>query len=313
MAAVSERAVGLLRRVSTALQRPLDNPRTRRWVLVLAFVLFAAVSITSFLALPARAQFDWRYVPLFVVLTTPLTVAANAAEFRIMGAINGHAIGWAPAARLTLVAAAANLLPLPGGVAVRTEALHRRGTSYRRALGANAAAGLAWVGMGSLVIGVLLAIAGDAGWAIAALVAAGVICVVLTHLLLRRLSPGREAGLLWQLLVVESVTVAVNGARIYFAFRLIGLSADAAQSIALTSAHIVAAAIGIFPAGIGLRELLAGGIGSAVGLSVASSVAATAADRVVSQLGLALLCVPLLVRRRARVASEPDVAPMDLP
>ena len=56
----------------------------------------------------------------------------------------------------------------------------------------------------------------------------------------------------------------MSAARVYLAFLLIGLSATFLQSTALTAAQIIAAAIGIFPAGLGLREALAGVIGSFV-------------------------------------------------
>ena len=45
-------------------------------------------------ALPEGVRFHWWALPLLVLVTTPLAVLANAAEFRVMGAINGHVIGW---------------------------------------------------------------------------------------------------------------------------------------------------------------------------------------------------------------------------
>ena len=274
------------------------RPESRQWLLVVALVLFVVISVVSFLGLPDGVQFRWWALPLLVLVTTPLTVLANSAEFRVMGAINGHVIGWLSAARLTVIAGAANLLPLPGGIVIRTQALRKAGSSYRHALAANAAAGLAWIGMGALAIAALFVRAAHTRLAAVLLAVVGVGCLVGVRAILHRIDRSTAARYLMQLMVVEAATVIVSGARIFLAFRLIGLSASAAQSVALTASQIIAAAVGIFPAGLGLRELLAGGIGSAVNLPLSASVAATASDRIAGQLGLAVLAGLLLLSIR---------------
>jgi hypothetical protein len=297
-----------LRRLEQLFNQRAGSPRARQWLLAVALVLFVAISVVSFRALPSGVHFRWWALPILVFVTTPLMVAANSAEYRIMGAINGHAIAWISAARLTVVAGAANLLPLPGGIVIRTQALRRQGSSYRHALAANAAAGLAWIGTGCLVIAALFFATDGRRIAAAVLCAAGLGCLAGVAAILRRVDRRRFGRFLVQLIAVEAVTVAISGARIFLAFRLIGLTATAAQSIALTASQIIAAAVGIFPAGLGLRELLAGGIGSAVGLPLSESVAATASDRITGQLGLALLAGALLLTGRRR---RPSVSPAD--
>lgn len=287
----------VLRRAESALSR-LKSGQLRRWVLIAAALLFLIISVLSFASLPKNVHFRWWILPIVVFVTTPLTVIANSAEYRLMGLINSHSIGWWAAARLTVVAGIANLLPLPGGVAVRTQALHRQGSTYRRALAANAAAGLTWVGVGCLIIAIFLVAGTASGLGITALIITALACLSGVWALLRRIANPHAASLFGKLLIVETLTVAVNAVRVYLAFKLIGLSADAVQSVALTAAHIIAAAVGIFPSGLGLRELLAAAIGSAVGLDATSSIAATASDRIASQLGIAVLCIPLLLLRR---------------
>jgi hypothetical protein len=306
----------LARRVEAIIRGRVADGPGRRWVLLVSVTFFLALSVAAFWTLPSGARFRWWVVPLLVLVTTPLTVAANSAEFRIIGAINGHAIGWFAAARLTLVASIANLLPLPGGVVVRTEALHRRGSSYRHALGANAAAGLAWIGVGCLIIAALLVNEPKHRLAAGGLVLAALAALFGCLAILRRIGPSAPGSLFAQLMLVEAATVAISASRVFLAFKLIALSASPVQSVTLTASQIIAAAIGVFPSGLGLRELLSGAIGSAVGLDVGASVAATAADRVVSQLGVALLCVPLLLRGGLKTAvAEPraDLPSTDLP
>ena len=132
------------------------SPAAKRWLLGIALVLFAVVSVISFVGLPDDVQLHWWVAVLLVFVTTPLTVVANAGEYRVMAEVSGHRVSWLEAGRLTVLATAANLLPVPGGIMVRTQALRAEGTTYRRALAANAASGIAWVAVGSFATGTLM-------------------------------------------------------------------------------------------------------------------------------------------------------------
>lgn len=276
-----------------------------------AVALFVVVSAISFASLPGGLHVHWVVLPILVLVLAPLTALANAAEFRVMGAINNHRIGWLPATRLAILASAANLLPMPGGVMIRAQALRQRGSTYRHAFAVNAAAMGAWIGVASIVISVLMAATSSRWLAVVILLLFGLGCLLCVGVLLRQVNRSAHLKYLAQFIVVEGLTVAIGGARIFLAFKLIGLSASAVQAVALTAAQIIASAIGIFPGGLGLRELLAGVIATAVHLPAAEAVSAAAVDRVTVQLSIALFALALLPtwrRRRAQPASisEPE-------
>jgi hypothetical protein len=282
--------------------------------LACALVLFVVISVVSFSSLPDDVHWQPWAVLVLLLVTTPLTVAANAAEYRVMGAISRHRIGWLESGRLTLIAGAANLLPLPGGIMVRTQALRREGTTYRRALAANAAAGVTWIAAGCLAAGVLLIARPAAVAAVATLLTLAVAGLGAVWLLLRRADRRLAGRHLGSLFLVEVATVAISGLRIYLAFQVIGQTVEPVQAVALTASVIIAAAVGIFPAGLGLRELLSGVIGTAVGLTASESIAATAADRIVSLAGSAILAAVLLGTMRSTAASrqaDTDPRPLD--
>lgn len=287
-----------LARLEGLINRRAASPRAKNWLLGIAFVLFIVISVLSFRGLPDGLHFRWWLLPVLILVTTPLTVLANAAEYRVMGRMSGHHVSWLDSSRLTIIAGAANLLPLPGGIVIRTQALRHRGSSYKRALAANAVAGIAWLGTGSFIIGLLFLAKGSTRLAAVVLLLVGIASLVGAAVLLRKASPQQMKGLLISFIVVETMTVGVSGLRTFLAFKLIGLSASPAQSVALTASLIIAAAVGIFPGGLGIRELIAGGIGTAVSLSAKESVAATASDRITAQLGLAILAVALFVLGR---------------
>jgi uncharacterized membrane protein YbhN (UPF0104 family) len=296
----------LLRRIrngmlaaESRLNRLTRSPVARRWLLPIGLVIFVVITVLSFLSLRNGVHLRWWAVGV-VLAATPVTVLINAAEYRLMGQINGHRIGWMSASRLTVFATAANLLPLPGGVLIRTQALRMRGSSYRHALLVNAVAMLAWLSVGAVVIAGLLFPTSAYRVAAVVLVALGVAGAAACPVLLRGLRVPGLPVVLGKLFLIELLKVIFGGARIYFAFQSIGYTATPAQAVALTAANILSAAIGIFPSGLGLREALAGVIGAAMSLSLAEAVATTAADRVVSQIGLVIVLGALLATDRRR-------------
>jgi hypothetical protein len=298
----------VLRRIEQLFASRGGSPRVRRLLLIIALIVFVVVSVISFRSLPDGVHFHWWALPIVLAVTTPLTVLANAAEFRVMGAINGHSVRWLAAVRLTVIAGAANLLPLPGGIVIRTQALRQRGSSYKHALAANVVAGIAWIGTGALAIAVLLAFRPSSRLAALVLTVVGIACLVGVLVILHRMDRTSAARFLWRFVLVEAATVIVSGARLFFVFRLIGLAASAAQAVALTASQIIAAAVGIFPAGLGLREILAAGIGSAVDLPAGEAVAVTASDRIAVQITLAVFAALLLLPFRRDVTHDVEQA-----
>lgn len=310
---------GWMRRVVGLLDRKPASPRARRLLVLVAMVVFLVVSIPSLGALRDGPALRPAVLPLLILVTTPLTVLANAAEYRVMGAINGHRIAWKDASQLTILAAVANLLPLPGGVVVRTQALHNKGSSYKRALGANLAAGVAWIACGALAVGALLLADPDRRLLAAGVLVGGAALVAGVGVLLRRADPGNARSHLLRLLAIEAGIVVVSATRLWLGFALLGISAEPAQAVMISGSVIIAAAIGIFPAGLGLREALAGGIAVVVDMPARLAVLATAADRVAAQLGLAVVAglLALLTRGSPPVEEDalddPTLQPLDLP
>ncbi|MBD3292202.1 MAG: hypothetical protein GF393_04715, partial [Armatimonadia bacterium] len=111
---------------------------------------------------------DVRWSPLIVALLVPTPLAALllALEFRVSVRITGHSVGVLEAFRVTLIASAANLLPLPGSAIVRIRAIRRIGPTYRDAAGATVLIGIAWVGLAAVLSSMALLATGrqSAGW-----------------------------------------------------------------------------------------------------------------------------------------------------
>jgi hypothetical protein len=148
--------------------------------------------------------------------------------------------------------------------------------------------------MGLLAIGALFVATNERRTAGVVMLVLALLAVAGLWLMLHR-TDGAVAGRhLLRLLVVELATVAVSAFSIDLAFAMLGFDVTLAQDVALAGAVIISAAIGIFPAGLGLREALAGAIGAAVDLRAAEGVAAVAAERVAILLGMAVVTGVLL-------------------
>jgi hypothetical protein len=278
-----------LRHLDRILSRRSNSPRVRNILLVVSLIAFVAIAFFSYRALPADTEIHWWLTIPLIIAGAPATMLANAAEYRVVAKVSGSSPGMLEALRLSLIATAANLLPIPGSIMIRTQALRADGISYKRALGANVIAGGAWIGVGGTATGVLLLTSTKTWiWGLLILLV-GLAALTVVMFLMRRLRPERVVALFAELVAVEVVTVMLSAIRMWLAFAVLGMSINLTQAVALTTPAILAAAIGIFPAGLGLREGLAGLIGLAVGVKVGASVLATAVDRVCAQIGLALL------------------------
>ena len=150
---IVDRLSGHVRSVHAAASRPA----VRRWMIGLLALAFIALATLSFLALPDESRSARPgLVAVLVLVTTPATLLLNALEYRFMAGTLGHRIGVRHAVRVSLLASIANYLPAPGGVAVRTVALNRRGSTVRSAVSINSITGLVWAGVTGLAAGLAM-------------------------------------------------------------------------------------------------------------------------------------------------------------
>ncbi|MEM9894211.1 MAG: hypothetical protein AAF962_25440 [Actinomycetota bacterium] len=279
------------------LRRP--SPRVGRLLSVVAAAVFAATvvwGVTGYQS--AGLEVNWPLLVAAVLLGTPLAVALNAAELRAMARAVDAEIGRGAALRASLMASAANALPLPGSVLVRGWSLREAGVDLPRIVGVQALAGATFVAVAAATTGPLIALASPAP----GLVVAGGGVVLLTVLALRR------RGAVARLAAVETAMVASELARLSAVVAALGLEVTPARSAGLVLAGVAAAAVGVFPAGLGLRELLAAAVGPAIALPSALAVAVSVSDRIGTSTVLAVLVAGAVAFRGlpARLPVDPQ-------
>lgn len=296
-------AGGLLGRIQ-AVRDWASAPSRRNLVYVVALALFVGTSWAAWRALPEdRGDLDVVGMVVASTLVIPGLVV-NAEEYRVSAAIVGHRVPMRRAVRVALVATAFNLLPIPGSVLVRTGALKQAGSSTGRAVLSTAAVGLVYVGVALVLVAAVLGT--DAGLALAALPAAGLGLLGAAFLLVRRIDAARAWRLLGWAAAVEAASVLVKAARLLLVVNALGFELSFDQAASLSLSTVVASAVGIFPGGLGLREVIAAAIAPAVDLPVSVGLLGTSVERVVALTALSVVGVFVLALTR-----EPTAAPVD--
>lgn len=264
--------------------------RRQRQLLAVAAVVFVGGSVVAYLRLPTvEEDIRWWLLALVPLVGVPATVATNTLEYQATARLLHLRVGLFEAVRISVLSTAANLLPIPGAVLVRAQALRRLGSNYRRAFSATALVGLAWLGVTAVLAGSLHAFGADAPIGIGFTAAGIAMLIAFTTLAHRSTRDARRTRIsVAEIIAVEAGSVVAGALRFYLVILGLGFDVSFPQAVALTVAGVLASTTGVFPGGLGIRELLAAGIGPLVGLPAAVGLLAAAVDRIA---GLAVLAI----------------------
>ena len=275
----------------------------RRPLLLAAAVVFFVVGFLGWRALPAEDRHLNLLAAVAVMLVlAPLTTLLNGLEYVGVARLVGKHPPLPRALHIAVLGTAANLLPVPGAVLVRVDALRREGTSMRRSTAASACAAFLWGSAAAVLAGLALLTSHLLLGVL--LVGGGVVFAAGGFETGRRVgrgtgqSPWRGVG--W-LMAVELGTVVVGALRLMVISAGIGQAIGFGQAAGLGLASIAAAAIGLFPGGLGLREALSAALAPILELPAAVGAVAATFDRL---LGLPVVIIAaLLLSRRDRHSS----------
>ncbi|HAS13226.1 MAG TPA: hypothetical protein DCS55_22360, partial [Acidimicrobiaceae bacterium] len=293
----------LLRRLA-ALRSWASTPGRRRIAYAVAVAIFVGSTVAAWQALPAdRGDIDWSLIALAALLVVPGAVV-NAEEYRVSARIVGQRVALPAALRVSIIAAAFNLLPVPGSVLVRTRALAKGGSSTGQAVTSTLAVGLAYIAVALVIVAVVQV--GAAPVQAVVLLVIGLAMLGGAAVLVRRLADGPVGGMLQRLVAVEALSVLVKAVRLYLTIEALGFDPSIAQATSLSMATVAASAIGIFPGGLGIRELLSGLIAPAVDLPASVGLVGTSMDRVIGLATLSVLAAIVLFATRERLPRPDD-------
>lgn len=283
--------------------------------MLVAIGLFVGTAVIAYRAADlSSSDIDWAPLLLAGLVGVPAATATNAAEYRLIASITGRRVGVLQSVRVSILASAANLLPIPGAVLVRVRALRQAGAGYGEALTATLIVGLYWVGTTACVVGAVYLFDDHLRPTAAALVAGGLLIAGAATGLLRAGAKGGASDARVPVLAlgavgVEIAAVAAVGLRFYLVTDALGFDASIASAAALALAPAVSSAVGFFPGGFGLREVLGAGIAAVVGLPAAAGALVMVADRLLGVIVTGLAALAMWPRRELLgPATDPGVA-----
>jgi uncharacterized membrane protein YbhN (UPF0104 family) len=286
-ASVVTRLVALRERFTGAGRR---SPAVERAIIGGAGVLFVGTTVVAARNLPdVHSHANYLLLTLVGLLGVPAAALVNAAEYVAAGRALRHHVGTLHAARVSIVASAANLLPIPGAVLVRARALRLLGSNYRKSLAVLGGIGLVWLATTGVMAGGVLLVDGEHLGLSLAFVGGGVLAGVGAYWLVR-LPIGAADAHHWfpRFVLIEIASVAIFAIRFTLVLNGLGFHTSWSQTFTITISTAAASAVGIFPGGLGLREVIAASLAPLVGLPAAVALFAVSVDRII---GLTVLAV----------------------
>jgi len=235
----------------------------------------------------------WRWVMLSAFLTAPL-IACNAAEYWLIARTHGLRLIFADCIRVTLIGSVANLLPIPGQSATRVADLASRRVAISQATRTTLAAGVLWAGWLFILAGMASLERQNALFP-AGFLTLGIACCVLSVMQIN--SPDNR--LRWIALgsLIELFAVFIAWWRLILSLEAIDIAYTFSSAAVLLCANVVSSAVGLAPAGLGIREAAGALIAPQVNIDPLAAAVAIALSRFV---GLAVCTSLALVSYRPR-------------
>lgn len=278
---------GLVRRLSerrVSVRTPLAT-----W---LAAAIFIGVIVVAIAAFPYDAgSVHWTRLAWTAVVLVPATAILNGLEFHLGAHLLSLNFTLAESFRVGLYGSAANNLPIPGAVMVRVGAMARRGSKLRRAGSVAVATGILRVALAAAVAGLVVWVADSQFPGLALMIFGGALGAVTLWYLSRSSDAKARWTIVSAIVAVEVAFVVATALRFHVALLALDVRATASQSVVLALSVSVAAAVGIVPAGLGIRELVAGLLAPLVSIQPALGLAGSVLDRIAAMIALGLITI----------------------
>lgn len=272
------------------------RPTVQKTGLLLAALLFAGGMYWSWQATGLEAgNLQPGSLLLLLLLVSPFIILSNIFELYYSAALVGARLTLGTSARVSILSSAVNLLPLPAGPLMRGVAIREGGGTTANSVIAVFFPAFIWMALGFLITAVGLCVFGAVGPAlVAGIVAAGIFLVCAWVVQARGISKAAAV----KILAIKLVATLLDTCAIYLAFSALAVDASFGQAMALSASGPLGSAVSVVPAGLGIRELAASGLGMMAGLTAAQAFLAPSLYRVVylvalSPLALVLALFPL--------------------
>jgi len=243
---------------------------------LIASLIFIGGLVFSFRSQPEIfSNLSWAPVIFLMVVLVPMTLFTNAVEVLYLGQLTKQGFRLPEAFSISILANAANLLPIPGGLLVKTGALKAKGNTLKTSFGATIAIALIWLAVSFIYSGAWLV--SYVLWAALIFMVIGFVTFAVMLIFAQRL--GVDHILFFKILVLKVVATLIATLRLMVCLMALGVSADFAKSAVMSAASVISSAALIFPGGLGFREFVTAGLGEIIGISAAYGYMAAVLNR----------------------------------
>lgn len=276
----------------------------RRVALILAVAGFAVG-----IALSIRAQPDILVnlslgpVLMIILVAVPVTTGLNSLEFQMATRLLSQRISFRDSLETTIIGTAANMLPLPGSAMVKVARLKSLGVTVKSGAAMTLFMAMIWLGLALLYAGSWIVSLGGRAIGTILIVSGATIFVVAMLAGIRQLGKWR---LPLQLSAIRLVLIVVDASRFLICLFALGLTGSFAQASALTVSSVLGSAVSIVPAGLGVREAVAAGVGPFVGLAASSAFVATSLNRILGLATIAPVAAGIAIRLKSVTQTGQD-------
>lgn len=250
-------------------KRPL-----KLFALIVALTLFCGGLFLSLRAHPDILD-SIKLAPLLVLLliVSPIGVAISAVDFQLLGRLSGVAVGFWRAAEVTIYTRAANMLPIPGSMAVRMAILKGRGATFTRSGAMMFLFTAIWGGVGFCFSAFWLSFQAPPMLA-AFFGVTGAVILAGCWIAVRRFR--LDPMLVLQAAGIRFAVIALDAFALMVAIWAIGADAAFYQTATLVVSSFIAS---IVPAGLGVRETVIAIMAPVAGIDAATGFLAGAVVR----------------------------------
>lgn len=292
------RKIKMLSKLARIIDIPwLKQAWVQRAILVIS-TIFIGVGIVLSIGQHPIVLTDLDPSPLVVVALAlvPMIILLNVGEYLLTGRMLGRKIDPIRGFEITVIGAAANMLPLPGSTIVRVAGLKAAGASLGKSTLATGLVYVVWLGT-SLIFAGFWMLSLDGGWTGEIFLATGFVLACVVVYAANRIPGGFK--IIGMVAALRVVLVVIESFRLQLCLEAMGFSVNFAQAAGLSVTGVLGSAFSFVPAGLGVREAIAAGLSPIIGLSMSAGFLAVLVNRILGLLVVAPLGLTLAFRRRA--------------
>ena len=287
----------------SAVRTRVNQPRVRRYSLGAAALLLLGGLALSVINLPAHVGLVRPWLLLMSAgLGVPVAILLTVVETRLSARVLYVDFDWPTSLRISLLASAANMLPLPGGPLVRVSSLTGAGAGLRASTAATLLIALLWIALATL--GAAAGASDDSRAAGAWLAIGGGVIGFFAAGGLYTLS--RSMALVLMTVLAKAAAVVVDVLRIYWVLGALGVEATLRQTAVFSLSGVAGAAVSIVPSGLGINEVVAAAIAPLADVASSTAFLATAVNRIAALAVLLPLVAALTIGVRQTTHQRTD-------